>query len=153
MSRPLYDNTTKLHACRLVGEEESRKSFAHVARTLDIRGGRETVRRWYTQYNPITQQLEQRERGHRKRKLTSAQVEEHIGQYIDRKNQEHAPVTYRDVHAHVNKKLKLDVSYPTISRYGKEELGIKAKRPKELTRHEGTYTYTTTLLVHGSWLP
>jgi transposase len=133
---PAFPPQLKHHILQQYQRNVRSRSFAALARLYGVRGGKQTVQKWYSQWDGTPRSLESKPRSGRPRLLSAEEVNRHIRAPILSANRSHRAVHYPDIHVGVQRKTSKKVSLRTIRRYGKQEAGIKQKHSKKRTASE-----------------
>jgi len=115
-------------------------SFAALARRHGVKGGKGTIARWHERWESTAASLQDQARSGRPRALSRAQVSRHIRAPILAANRAHRAISYPDLLPGVREKTGKRVALRTLQRYGKEELGVKARHTKKRTADESECT-------------
>jgi transposase len=116
-------------------------SFAALARAHGVAGGADVVRHWHDRWDGTPFSLQHKQGAGRPRKLSRTQVSRHVKPRILAANRRHEAVHYTDILSAVQDATASDLSLRTLQRYGKQQLGVKAKRGKKRTADESKSTH------------
>jgi hypothetical protein len=114
-------------------------SFSALATRYNVKGGRRTVQRWYTQWDGTPSSLEHKRGAGRPRLLSAAEVNENIHAPILERNRSHHAVHYTDLMDPIRERTGKNVSLRTIQRYGEKILRARDKTTRTCTEDECTY--------------
>lgn len=117
-------------------------SFSALAHQYGVKGGRQTIQKWHSQWNGTAASLERKVGSGRPRALSSTQVNDYIRTPIRHKRRIHAAVHYPSLLPSVCEKTGKSISLRTLQNYGKREVGIKLKHTKKRTVTERQSTHT-----------
>jgi hypothetical protein len=112
------------------------QSFASLAFTHNVKGGRKTVQRWHERWNGTVESLQHKKGAGRPRALSKAQVTRSVKPRILGANRNHRAVHYTSILPAVREATRTQVSIQTLRRYGKEELNAHNKRTIKRTNNE-----------------
>jgi transposase len=128
----------------LYSSDNSKYSMESLAHQYEIKDGKQTIWRWYHQWNGTPESLERKSGSGRPTILTSKEVKDNIQLPIRNKNRSSQPIHYPDLLPSITKKTGKKISVETIRRIGREQLGIKQKRTNKRTAVESKHTHTFT---------
>lgn len=117
-------------------------TFAALAQQYGVKGGRQTIAYWYTQWDGSPASLQHKPGAGRPRLLTRSQTKTLITQPIRNKRRAHEAVHYTDIIHSIQQKSGTMVSIQTVRRYGRKEAEIKQKTTRKRTAAEGKQTQT-----------
>lgn len=126
-------------------EYEARRaggSFAALAARHGVAGGARTVQRWHARWDHTPLSLQHSPMSGRPRKLSRAQVVQHVRPPLLRANRAFRKIRYPKVAEAAREATGVEVSLRTVQRYGKEECQGKKGRGKKRTAAERQYSST-----------
>jgi transposase-like protein len=115
-------------------------SFAALARRHGIKGGKQVVMKWHSQWNGTAASLEEQHSPGRPRVLSTQEVQRHVAPRIRAKNRSAQRVHYTDIQPAVEEKTGKSMSPRTLRRYGEEDLAARRTQGKKRTADESEYT-------------
>jgi hypothetical protein len=118
------------------------RGFLALAQRHEIRGGPRTVRSWYDRWDGTPLSLTRRPIPGRPRALTRAQAYQYITAPIRRRNRQHLPIHYRELHENAQQQTRRSVSIQTIRRYGHNDAGARLRRTRKRTAKERKHNRT-----------
>lgn len=121
-SMSLYPPQLKHNILSLYRPRERGHGFDALARRFAVKGGGNTLRYWYSQWDGTTRSLQIKKRTGRPRLLTAAQVSRHVRAPILAANRAHRSISYPQLLPAVRAKTGKLVSIQTLRRYGRKEL-------------------------------
>ena len=139
--------------------DDTSRSLTALARRHGVKGGGDTVRRWFRRWDGSPASLQRKAGSGRPRALSAAEVQQHVRAPILAANRDHRAISYAELLPRVRAATGKNLSGRTLRQYGKEELGAKAKHTKKRTAAECEYTGTgeghvsPLLSAHGAGLP
>jgi len=104
--------------------------FKLLAKRFKIKTGHKLIMRWYCQWDGTIGSLNKKSKGFRACTMTRQEVKYYILEFIEFMHNEHSPVNYKMIQAHIESILKRKIPIRTIRRYGKE-CDMKWKKPLE----------------------
>jgi len=122
--------------------DDASRSLSALARRHAVKGGGDTLRRWFKRWDGSPASLERRAGSGRPRVLSAAEVRRHVRAPILAANRAHRAISYTELQPRVQAATGKTLSVRTLRRYGEEELGAKAKHTKKRTAAESEYTDT-----------
>jgi hypothetical protein len=113
-------------------------SFSALAARYNVKGGKRTIQRWYTQWDGTPASLEHKRGAGRPHLLSSAEINAYIRAPIMEQNRSHRAVHYPDLVDTVSENTGKKVSLRTIQRYGEKILRARDKTTRARTAQECT---------------
>jgi transposase len=117
-------------------------SFAALASRHGIKGGKQVVMKWYSQWNGTAESLKEKSHSGRPRILTTPEIQRYIAPRIRAANRSSHRIHYTDIHSAVEKNTGKHISLRTLQHYGKEELHGRKTHGNKRTADESEYTET-----------
>ncbi len=133
---PQLSAEAKHHILLEYAPHDTARSFAALARRHAVKGGHETVRRWWLRWNGSAASLQAKPRSGRPRLLSGAQVRQHVRAPILAANRAHRTIHYPDLLPRVRAATGKQLTLRTLQDYGERELGAKQKHSKKRTAEE-----------------
>ena len=147
---PHYTAEYKHKVCSKYKPNDPAHSFAKLATTYDIAGGKGTLQRWYKQWDGSATSLERKAGSGRPCALTEHEKKIQILNFVRRNNSKGVQVDWETVHENVVTKTGKAISLHTVKTYGHEELKITSKRTYEMLTREGWLKSFVPVLLHLS---
>lgn len=124
---PQLSPEAKHHILLEYAPNDQTRSFAALARRHNIKGGRQVLQNWYSQWNGTVASLNRKLGSGKVRILSRAQVQQHVAKPILAANRAHRAISYPQLLPQVRDRTGKNISLRTLERYGKEDAGAKSK--------------------------